>query len=71
MDAKVLSKLFHTNKEGKSFQNSWELSQEFKIDHLEMVGVLKSLDARGYIKLTKLTECKFNLTKEGNELDLI
>lgn len=65
MDSQVLSKLFHNDKEGKTLPNSWELSQEYKIDHLEMTGVLKSLDARTYIKLVKKSQKKFQLKPEG------
>ena len=68
MDEKVLSYLFNLNKEGKPLLNSWELGLEFKIDHLEMVGILNSLDAREYIKITNKTEKKFQVTEEGKKL---
>ena len=65
MDEQVLSKLFNLHKEEKDLPNSWILGKEFKTEHLEMLGVLNSLDARGYIKLVKKSEKKFQLTKEG------
>ena len=65
MDSTILSKVFNLHKEGKQIPSSWELSKEFGTDHLEMVGVLNSLDAREYIKLVKKSEKKFQLTAEG------
>ena len=65
MDEQVLSYLFNLNKEKKPLLNSWELSLHFKVDHLEMVGVLNSLGAKDYLKILNTTEKKFQVTKEG------
>lgn len=67
MDEKVLSFLFNLNKEGKALPNSWDLSLDFKVDHLEMVGVLNSLGAKDYLKISNKTEKKFQVTTEGKK----
>ena len=63
MDQRVLTLLNGIN-EG-NWPNSWELAKTHNIDHTEVVGALKSLEAKSYLKLKQKKENKYNLNKEG------
>lgn len=45
--------------------NSWKLAQELGLKHDEVVGALKSLEAREYVALEQLRESRFELSAEA------
>ena len=65
MDQKILT-LLNKIEEG-SWPNSWELAKALNADHKEVVGGLKSLEAKGYLALAQKKEGKFSLNKEGED----
>lgn len=64
MAQEVLSAL--DGSEGQ-WPNSWQLATKLGVKHDEVVGALKSLEAREYVTLTQNRESRFELTAEGRE----
>ena len=64
MDNKVLS-LLNSIPTEDSWPNSWQIASSLSVAHEQVVSAIKSLEAKGYLHLTQLTENKLSVNEEG------
>ena len=65
MEQRILDVIIESENNCKCIPSSWELKEKFKIDHEEIIGSLKSLEASEYLNLKPEKVSKYILTAEG------
>lgn len=67
MEKDIVSLILKTLQSVPIIADSYEFADKNQVDHLSVVGGLKSLNSFHYVELYQLEKQKFVLTAEGND----